>query len=138
MPEAPRLFPSFHCRDAEAMIGWLCTHLGFRERAVYRDGGKVRHAELMLGSSILMLGDAREDAIGALVGSLDGRRTDGLYVVVDEPDALHDRLVGAGTRIEVAPRDTDYGSRDFAFRDPEGNLWWVGTYWPKAEEPPLT
>jgi len=138
MPDAPRLYPTFRCRDAEAMIRWLCQHLGFRERAVYRAEGKVKvkHAELVLGSSILMLGDARDDAYGALVGDLAGRRTDGLYLAVEEPDALHARLAAAGARIEVPPFDTEYGSRDFGFRDPEGKLWWVGTYWPKADEPP--
>ena len=40
-------------------------------------------------------------------------------------------------RIEMELRDTDYGSRDFACRDPEGNLWSFGTYWPKAHEKPL-
>ncbi|GCC47386.1 hypothetical protein chiPu_0031451, partial [Chiloscyllium punctatum] len=39
--------------------------------------------------------------------------------------------------IEMELRDTDYGSRDFACRDPEGNLWSFGTYWPKAHEKPL-
>jgi uncharacterized glyoxalase superfamily protein PhnB len=33
--------------------------------------------------------------------------------------------------------NTDYGSRDFACRDPEGNLWSFGTYWPKVTEKPL-
>ena len=31
--------------------------------------------------------------------------------------------------------DTDYGSRDFICRDPEGYVWCFGTYWPKAHEP---
>ncbi len=33
--------------------------------------------------------------------------------------------------------NTDYGSRDFACRDPEGNLWSFGTFWPKTCEKPL-
>jgi uncharacterized glyoxalase superfamily protein PhnB len=33
--------------------------------------------------------------------------------------------------------DTDYGSRDFICRDPEGRVWCFGTYWPKVGEPPL-
>ena len=31
--------------------------------------------------------------------------------------------------------DRDYGSREFICRDPEGNVWSLGTYWPKAGEP---
>ncbi len=133
--EAPRLFPTIRCRDAEAMIRWLTGLVGFREHAVYRAGGSVAHAELALGTSILMLGQHRDDAYGALVGDPGGRRTDALYVAVTEPDALHDRLRDAGAPIEVGLHDTSYGSREFCCRDPEGNLWSFGTYWPKAAPP---
>ena len=52
----------------------------------------------------------------------------GAYVVTDEPDALYERARAAGAEIVSAPHDTDYGSRDFAARDPEGNRWSFGTY----------
>ncbi len=50
------------------------------------------------------------------------------YVVTDEPDALCARARAAGARITTEPHDTDYGSRDFAAADPEGNRWSFGTY----------
>ncbi len=134
-PEAPRLYPTLRCRDADAMIAWLLETLGFTERVVYRDGGVVHHAELAFGPSILMLGQERDDAYGALVGERAGRRTDSLYMAVDDPDALHDRVVASGAAIESPLRDTDYGSRDFSCRDPEGNLWSFGTYRPGVEQP---
>ncbi len=69
MPEAPRLYPCLQCRDADAMMRWLCDVLGFRERVAYRDRqGIIHHAELALGSSILMLGQARDDEDGRRVG----------------------------------------------------------------------
>jgi uncharacterized glyoxalase superfamily protein PhnB len=136
--DAPCLFPTLRCRDAEAMIRWLVATIGFRERVAYRDAaGLVMHAELVLGGSILMLGQDRPDAYGRLVGDPAGRRTDSLYVAITDPDALHDRVRAAGASIEMPLRDTEYGSRDFACRDPEGNLWSFGTYWPKAGDPPL-
>lgn len=128
--EAPRLYPTLRCRDAEAMITWLTDVLGFAERVVYRGDGMVNHAELSFGPSVLMLGQARDNEHGALAGPLEGRRSDGLYLAVDDPDALHARVVAAGGRIERALHDTDYGSRDFTCRDPEGNLWHLGTYRP--------
>ena len=134
--QAPRIFPTLRCRDADAMIRWLTDVLGFTERAVYRTDGVVEHAELTLGSSLLMLGQSRDDAYGKLVGDQGGRRTDSLYVAVDHPDALHDRVKASGATIATELHDTDYGSRDFACRDPEGNLWSFGTYWPKAHEQP--
>jgi uncharacterized glyoxalase superfamily protein PhnB len=135
--EAPRLYHTMRCRDAEAMIRWLKDVLGFAERVVYRGDGVVHHAELAFGSSIVMLGQDRDDAHGKLVGDLSGRRTDSLYVAVDDADALHARVRASGVKIEREPHNTDYGSRDFACRDPEGNLWSFGTYWPKAHETPV-
>ena len=61
---------------------------------------------------------------------------DAVYVAVEDPDALYARAKSAGARIEMELHTTDYGSRDFACRDPEGNLWSFGTYWPKASEKP--
>jgi uncharacterized glyoxalase superfamily protein PhnB len=84
-----------------------------------------------------MLGQVRDDAYGKLVGDPDGRRTDALYLAVDDPDRLHDKAKAAGAKIEMPLHNTDYGSRDFACRDPEGNLWSFGTYWPKVNERPL-
>ena len=54
--------------------------------------------------------------------------TFGAYVVVDDPDALHDRAVAAEAEIVQAPHDTDYGSREFQAKDPEGNRWSFGSY----------
>lgn len=135
--EAPRLYPTLRCRDAEAMIRWLKDALGFSEHVVYRGDGIVQHAELAFGSSILMLGQDRDNDYGKMVGSPEARRTDAIYVAVDDTDALYARAKAAGASIEKEPYDTDYGSRDFACRDPEGNLWAFGTYWPKASEKPL-
>jgi uncharacterized glyoxalase superfamily protein PhnB len=41
---------------------------------------------------------------------------------------LHARVAAAGADITAAPHNTDYGSRDFSLRDPEGNRWSFGTY----------
>ena len=136
--EPPRIYPTLRCKDAEAMIVWLKTVIGFTEHVVYRDGGVIHHAELAYGSSMLMLGQSRDDDYGRLVGDVSGRRTDSIYIAVDDPDALHAKARAAGAKIEMELRDTDYGSRDFACRDPEGNLWSFGTYWPKAHEKPLS
>jgi uncharacterized glyoxalase superfamily protein PhnB len=54
--------------------------------------------------------------------------TFGCYVVTDDPDGLHDRAVAAGAKIVMGLTDQDYGSRDFAACDPEGNRWSFGTY----------
>ena len=53
--------------------------------------------------------------------------TGAVYVMTDEPDALFQRAVAAGAEVLREPGDTDYGSREFAVTDPEGNLWSFGT-----------
>jgi uncharacterized glyoxalase superfamily protein PhnB len=56
----------------------------------------------------------------------------GLYVRVADTDALYKRAKAAGAEIVRELADTDYGSRDFMCRDPEGHLWSFGTYMPEA------
>ena len=47
---------------------------------------------------------------------------------MDEPDALFERARAGGAEVTDRLHTTDYGSRDFAIRDPEGNRWSFGTY----------
>jgi uncharacterized glyoxalase superfamily protein PhnB len=72
-----------------------------------------------------MLGSDRGDGP---VGSHAGQGW--LYVVIENPDPHHERAVAAGAEIVRPLEDTDYGSRDYSARDPEGNLWSFGTYRP--------
>ena len=124
---APQVWPSLRARDARRLIRFLVGAFGFEETVVYGDGDRVDHAQLSwpAGGGI-MLGSAREDDPSQVGATYPG--TFGAYVVTDEPDALHARAKAAGAEIIRAPHDTDYGSRDFAARDPEGNRWSFGTY----------
>ncbi|MGB0972485.1 MAG: VOC family protein [Mycobacterium sp.] len=121
----PQVWPSLRARDAHALIHFLVEAVGFEETVVYGDGDIVHHAQLSwpLGGGV-MLGSVREDddQWPLQPGSF------GAYVVADDIDALHARAAAAGAEITAAPHDTDYGSRDFALRDPEGNRWSFGTY----------
>ena len=49
-------------------------------------------------------------------------------MVTSDLDGVYQRASAAGAEITQQPHDTDYGSRDFAARDPEGNRWTFGTY----------
>lgn len=46
----------------------------------------------------------------------------GVNLACDDLDALFGRLAGAGVEVVQEPRNQDYGIRDFAVRDPAGNL----------------
>jgi uncharacterized glyoxalase superfamily protein PhnB len=119
----PQVWPTLRADDARGLIRFLVDVLGFEETVVYGDGDRVDHAQLSwpLGGGIMM-GSVREDSWPLPPGSF------GAYVVVDDPDALCAKARAAGADIIMEPHDTDYGSRDFAVRDPEGNRWSFGTY----------
>ncbi|HEY1640509.1 MAG TPA: VOC family protein [Streptosporangiaceae bacterium] len=122
----PQVWPSLRARDARALIRFLTDAFGFEATVVYGEGDRVDHAQLSWppGGGI-MLGSARQagdDPWPLAPGSF------GAYVVTDEPDALFARATAAGAEVIAGLHDTDYGSRDFAVRDPEGNRWSFGTY----------
>lgn len=128
--EAPRIFPTFRCRDAEAMIAWLSRAFGFTISVKHMDGDLVAHAQMALGASMIMLSSARDDEFGKLVGAPGQNGGKATYVAVENPDALFEQAKAAGAKILMGLRDQDYGSRDFICADPEGNVWCFGTYWP--------
>jgi uncharacterized glyoxalase superfamily protein PhnB len=123
----PQVWPTLRARDARALIRFLVDVVGFEETAVYGDGDTVHHAQLSwpLGGGV-MLGSAKppgeSDEWPLRPGTFGG------YVVTDDPDELFARVRAAAAEITREPHDTDYGSRDFALRDPEGNRWSFGTY----------
>ncbi len=121
------VFPTFRYRDPAAAIDFLERAFGFTRHAVHENGGAIQHAELRHGDGIIMLGGVRESAYGAVAPPPGNSAT---YIAVDDVDVLHERAKAAGAEILVEPFDTDYGSRDFTARDPEGNLWSFGTYRP--------
>jgi uncharacterized glyoxalase superfamily protein PhnB len=55
-----------------------------------------------------------------------------IYVAVGDPDRHRAAAVAGGANVVREPQDTDYGSREYSVRDPEGNLWSFGTYDPYA------
>lgn len=133
--EAPRIFPTFRYRDAARMIDWLVEAFGFTVHARHANNdGSVAHAQLILGSSMIMLGSVRADEYGAMVGEPGENGGKSVYVAVEDTDAAYLKAKAAGATILEPPVERDYGSRDFICRDPEGNVWSFGTYWPKASE----
>jgi uncharacterized glyoxalase superfamily protein PhnB len=133
--EPPRLYPTMRYRNASKMIDWLCEAFGFAVHSRFGEGDVVHHAELALGSSMIMLGTARDDTFGKMVGASGSGGGRAIYVAVDDADAAYARASKAGAEILEELVNRDYGSREFICRDPEGNVWSFGTYWPKASKP---
>ena len=123
----PQVWPTLRAHDARALIRFLVDAFGFEETVVYGDGDRVDHAQLSWPSGGgIMLGSVREGEGEEATPTQPG--TFGAYVVTDDVDAVYERARAAGAEIIAEPHDTDYGSHDFAARDPEGNRWSFGTY----------
>jgi uncharacterized glyoxalase superfamily protein PhnB len=120
---APQVWPTLRAKDAPALIQFLAGAFGFTETVVHRDGDVVHHCELAWpeGGGI-MLGSSRSRDVLPPPGSFSA------YVVTADPDAVCARARAAGAEIIDELHETDYGSRDFAVRDIEGNRWSFGTY----------
>jgi uncharacterized glyoxalase superfamily protein PhnB len=130
------VMPALRYRNAPAAIDWLCQVFGFERHAVYANpDGSIAHAELTLNGGMIMLGSAKEDEHAQRYRSpddLNGVETRGVYIVVADADQVHARAVAAGATILRPLQNTDYGSREFAVKDPEGHSWSAGTYDPWA------
>jgi len=132
------IVPALRYRNAPEAIDWLCQVFGFERRAVYPGpNGTIGHAELTLGGGMVMLGSVKDDEYGRGFKSPDelgGMETRSTYVIVANAEAVYARAQAAGARIVRAIQNTDYGSREFTVKDPEGNSWSVGTYDPWKTE----
>lgn len=123
--EHPTVFPSLTYDDAAAAVDFLCKAFRADRHALYTDDrGAVRHAELRFGNGLVMLGSAHDES------PAPRGKGGGIYITVADPDALCEHARRAGAEIVREPHDTDYGSREFGAKDPEGNAWYFGTYQP--------
>lgn len=121
----PSIYPTLTYKDAAAAVRFLTQTFGLTEHAVSTDpDGTVRHAELAWGTGLVMLSPSSGGESPFDLGPVC------LYLAVDDPDAHHDRAKAAGAEIVMGLTDQPYGSREYAARDPEGNVWCFGTYRP--------
>ena len=131
------IMPTMRYKDAPAAIEWLCQVLGFTRHAIYaQPDGSIGHAELTLGSGMIMLGSEKNDEYGRGFKSPAemGAETRSAYVIVPDADAVFRRAQSSGASIVRPLQDTPYGSREFTIKDPEGHSWSVGTYDPWAAQ----
>jgi len=133
MPADGLLYPVLGYRDADAAIDFLQRAFGLEAGDVHRDDdGRVVHAELRLGSGVVMVGGLVAGASGPARGLDHGQADHSVYAAVADVDGHAARARAAGAEIFREPADTPYGSREYSARDAEGHLWSFGTYVPAA------
>jgi PhnB protein len=112
--------PYLTVADAEAQIDFLKKALGGEETYRHKDDkGKVGHAEVRVGNSMLMIGQARDQWTP---------KPANFYLYVENVDAAYRRAVEAGAKSLQEPADQAYGDRTGGVEDSLGNQWWVGTH----------
>jgi PhnB protein len=105
--------------DADAELKFLVAAFGATESSCARnEDNTVMHAELNIGDSLIMLGQA-----GGQWKALNAA----LYLWVDNVDEVYAKALAAGASSQSAPEDKPYGHRNAGVVDTCGITWWIGS-----------
>ena len=123
----PRLAPYLSVDGAAKAIEFYCSVLGATERGrMNGPDGKVGHAELEVGDSLIMLSDAFPG------GAPDPKTLGGtpvtVMVYVEDVDDVFARAIAGGAKEVAAVQDQVYGDRSGQFEDPFGHRWSVASH----------
>lgn len=122
------LTPYMTVRDAVRAIDFYKQAFGAQERGVMKGpDGKVMHAELKIGDSVIMLADEFPE-FGAVAPESGASTSMGLHIYVTDVDDAFDRAVKAGAKVEMPVSDQFWGDRYGKLRDPFGHKWSIATH----------
>ena len=124
----PRVMPYLHVAGAADAIAFYEKVFGATERLRMPDpSGKVGHAELQLGDSVIMLADEYPD-MGIRGPSAYGGSPVTISVYVEDVDDVFERALEAGAKTTQEIENQFYGDRSGSFEDPWGHRWSVATH----------
>jgi PhnB protein len=124
----PRVSPHLSVAGAADAIEFYRDVLGATERMrMPMPDGKIAHAELELGGSVIMIGDEVPGGTDPSPKALGGSPV-ALFVYVESVDDVFERAVAAGAQSVQAPEDHFYGDRVAMFDDPFGHRWNIATH----------
>jgi PhnB protein len=129
IPEEYRgLIPALAVDDAAAAIDFYKRALGATERMrMPMPDGRIGHAELEIGGSVLMLADPMEQSTAKPPKELGGTSA-GVFLYVEDVDAFVQRAVDAGATLTMPVDDMFWGDRYGKFTDPFGHDWNIATH----------
>ena len=114
--------------NAAEAIEFYKRAFGAKERMrMDAPGGKIGHAELEIGDSLLMLSDAFPGATSRPPTELGGT-TAGAFMYVEDVDAVVKRAVESGATITMEIADQFWGDRFGSITDPFGHSWSIATH----------
>jgi PhnB protein len=129
IPEGyPRVTPYLIVDDGAAAIDFYIAVLGATERMrMAGPDGKVGHAELNVGDSVIMLADEHPE-MNAVGPKTVGGTPVSIHVYVEDSDSVFERAIEAGAKSLAPMEDKFYGDRSGSFEDPFGHHWNVATH----------
>jgi PhnB protein len=129
IPEGyPRVTPYLIVDGASAAIDFYTSVLGATERMrMGAPEGRIGHAELDLGDSVIMLADESPEMDARSPGTVGGSPVS-LHVYVEDADGTFERALEAGAKTLQPVQDKFYGDRSGTFEDPFGHRWNVSTH----------
>jgi PhnB protein len=120
--------PYLTVSDAARAIDFYKKAFGAQERMrMAMPNGKIGHAEIQVGDSIIMLADEMQGGPVKSPQSLGGT-TGGVFLYVDNVDDFFKRAVAAGAQVEAQPENMFWGDRYGRLKDPFGHSWSMGTH----------
>ena len=120
--------PHLIMKDAAGALEFYKKAFGAEETSrMPGPDGKVMHAELKIGDSMLMIADEFPDMGSSGPKSIGGSPVT-LHIYVDDVDALFDRAVKAGGKVTMPLADMFWGDRYGRLEDPFGHQWSIGTH----------
>ena len=124
----PQVTPYLYVDGAEAAIEFYENVLGAKERMrMAGPDGKVGHAELELGESLIMLADEHPEMNVRGPKAVGGTPV-AISVYVEDVDAVFDAAVAAGAKALRSVENQFYGDRSGQFEDPFGHRWSVASH----------
>jgi PhnB protein len=113
--------PYLVVEGAEKLINFMKQAFDAKEtERMSMPDGSIGHAEVRIGDSVIMLGDARGDTWKAMPSSI--------YLYVTDCDAVYKQALEAGATSLMEPKDQFYGDRSGGVKDPVGNHWFIATH----------
>lgn len=115
--------PYLTVQDAAQALAFYQKAFGAQETECLKGpDGKILHAEIKIGDSVIMLGEARPEMGCATPASLNAVSVS-LYCYVKDVDAAFERAVRAGAKVVMPLQDMFWGDRHGQVSDPWGHRW---------------
>ncbi|MDJ0824860.1 MAG: VOC family protein [Rhodobacter sp.] len=111
--------PYFTVQDADRLMNFLVNAFSATLVKENRyDDGRVQHARLLIGNSLIMLNEATDDY---------PPNVSQMHIFVEDADIAHKSALRLGAKSLMEPNDRPHGDRMAGIKDPCGNVWWLAS-----------